>query len=220
MRLYNWNTLDTALQQSLLKRPVEKNITLKDQVQEIIDNVKEKGDDALKALTQRYDGACLSDMQVTEDEFQRANNQVTEDQLKPIKIAVERISGYQRQCFPKNINVDTDDGITCCKIPRPIERVGLYVPGGTAPLISTLMMLALPAKIAGCPMRILSTPANATGDINPLLLVTAKLCGINRVFKLGGAQAIAAMAYGTESVTKVDKIYGPGNTWVTTAKNT
>lgn len=218
MNILNWNKLSDTKRRSLLMRPVAKNTELSQQVKSILFQVKKEGDNALLELTKKYDNAKLDNILVTDNEFKNAENSVQNNILNSIETAISRIENYQRKCLQKEITVDTNDGIICRKIPTPIERVGLYVPGGTAPLISTLIMLSIPAKIAGCPTRVLCTPPNTEGKINPILLTAAKLCGIDTVCKIGGAQAIAAMAYGTESVPKVNKLYGPGNTWVTQAK--
>lgn len=130
----------------------------------------------------------------------------------------QRIKNYHKAQTPSATIVDTQDGILCRREPRAIPRVGFYVPGGSAPLVSSVMMQAIPALIAGCPLRILATPPKPDGTIDSYLLRTAEACGVQRIYKIGGAQAIAAMAYGTETVPKVDKIYGPGNAWVTEAK--
>jgi histidinol dehydrogenase len=187
-------------------------------VQTIIDRVKSEGDAALYALTQQYDGASLDSLMVELSDLEKAIECVDASLLSAVKIALNRIEYYHAQFKPLNKKVDTGDGMVCEQISRPIERVGLYVPGGTAPLLSTLLMIAVPSNIAGCPLKVLCTPPQADGSIHPALLAVAKLCGIEKIFKIGGAQAIAAMAYGTQTVPKVDKIYGPGNAWVTEAK--
>jgi histidinol dehydrogenase len=214
MKIIDWNRLRVDEKSGLLKRPsvdADKNI---DQVKSIIDQVKSSGDAALLALTKKLDQVELTDLQVSEAEFEKAEQTISEQERNAILTAINRIENYQQHCYPKTITIDTDDGIQCQRIPKPLQRVGLYVPGGSAPLVSTVMMLAIPAKIAGCQTRVLCTPP----IINPILLVTAKLCGIDTIFKVGGAQAIAAMAYGTATIPKVDKLFGPGNNWVTSAK--
>lgn len=218
MQTIYWNTLDTNKKDLILRRPCEKNAVLDEKVQEIIASVKSKKDLTLFELTQKYDNAKIEKIRVSEDEFIYAKNKNQKNDLDSVKIAINRIQNYQQQCLPKKIIIDSQDGIVCKKVPTAINRVGLYVPGGTAPLLSTLLMLAIPAKIAGCKTRVLCTPPDSEGKINSLLLEAAELCGIDIVCKIGGAQAIAAMAYGTESVPKVDKIFGPGNAWVTLAK--
>ena len=218
MKIIDWNTVNDDEKKALLKRPSAQNEALSAQVKKIISTVKKDGDSALLAFSQQYDNAALTSLRVSDDEFNEAEQCVKYSALESIQIAIQRIENYQRQCRPKEIMVDTQDGIVCRRIPTPIVRVGLYVPGGTAPLLSTLMMLAIPANIAGCKTRVMCTPPNSQGKINPMLLVTAKSCGIDAIYKVGGAQAIAALAYGTESIPPVDKIVGPGNAWVTKAK--
>jgi histidinol dehydrogenase len=219
MKTIIWKDVDAEQQKQLLKRPVSDNKkTVEAVVQNIINEVKSSDDEALIHFTEQYDKVKLDSITVTNDELTNAVKDVKPEDLAAIKLAISRIENYQRQMLPNTITVDTNDGVVCRSIPRAIEKVGLYVPGGTAPLVSTLIMLAVPAKIASCPIRVICTPPDKNGEINPLILVTAQLCGIETIYKLGGVQAIAAMAYGTDTVTKVDKIYGPGNAWVTAAK--
>lgn len=220
MKILDWNSLSVSEQSKLLDRCTSNNDEIVRSVKNILENVRCKGDKALFELTEKYDKTRLDSIRVSDEEFELASIQVQsrQDELAAIKSAIQRIEEYQRYCMPKEIKIDTEDGIVCRRIPKAIESVGLYVPGGTAPLVSTLMMLAIPAKLAACKTRVLCTPPNKDGSINPLLLETAKLCGINLICKVGGAQAIAALAYGTESVPSVDKIFGPGNAWVTSAK--
>jgi histidinol dehydrogenase len=184
----------------------------------IIDQIKTEGDVALFALTAQYDQVSLSELEVTPEEWVAAKENITSTELAAIEFAIAQIATYHSQQLPRVQVVETIAGVRCERLVRPIERVGLYIPGGSAPLVSSVLMQAIPARIADCPMRILATPPNKAGKIDPRILVAAALCGIERVFKMGGAQAIAAMAYGTESVPKVDKIFGPGNAWVTQAK--
>ncbi len=218
MAIYKWGELSDSQQDSLLARPYTNNDAIVEKVKSIISDVRLRGDLALAEYTKNYDRAVVDTVSVSEKEFEQAEEALKGSDISCIETAVNRIQRYQSQCIPKEILVDSNDGIVCRKIPTPIRNVGLYVPGGTAVLISTVMMLAIPAKLAGCQCCVLCTPPNAQGLIDPLLLITAKLCGVDRVYKVGGAQAIAAMAYGTESVPKVDKIVGPGNEWVTEAK--
>ena len=180
--------------------------------------LKKEGDRALFQLTQAYDGVELNDLSVATHVWSQDESMETESAWSCIEALIDRIRNYQRAIFPESITIQETEGIICQRIPRAIQRVGLYVPGGTAPLISTLLMLAVPAQMAGCITRVLCTPPTSEGRIHPLLLRAAAYCGIKHVHPLGGAQAIAAMAFGTESVSKVDKIFGPGNAWVTIAK--
>ena len=219
MEIIYWNRINKQERKQILSRPVISNhYALKETVAQIIKSVKEKGDKALYELTQKHDGVTLKNLLVSEDEIEEAFQNLKPEVIEAIKVAFTRIKNYHRNFLPKIKRINTHDGIICERIPKPISAVGLYVPGGTAPLISTLMMLAIPAKIAGCKLKVLCTPPDKEGGVNPYLLFTAHLCGINKIYKIGGAQAVAAMAYGTPSIPKVNKIYGPGNAWVTEAK--
>lgn len=218
LEIIDWKSVGEKERTALLQRPIAKKPEISAQVETIISQVRERGDAALFDFTRQYDNAQLNTLKVADFEIQAAKTAVKPELLDSIYAAVKRVTHYQQQCLPKTLTVDTQDGIVCQRIPSAIETVGLYVPGGSAPLISTLIMLAIPAKIAGCRKRILCTPPNAQGKIHPALLATAALCEIDTIYKLGGAQAIAAMAYGTESVPKVAKLFGPGNAWVTAAK--
>lgn len=212
-----WDDLNELQRISILTRPASKIETLTEQVTSIISQVKNGGDRAVIELTKKYDKVTLANSRVTDAEFVAAESNVSRELVICIQQAINRIEHYHCQLLPKEVSVDTQDGVVCKRVPRPIDKIGLYVPGGTAPLFSTLIMLAIPAKIAGCRTRVLCTPARG-GGVDPILLVTAKRCGIDTVYKIGGAQAIAAMAYGTETIPKVNKIVGPGNAWVTEAK--
>lgn len=219
MKIKNWNKLNKAEQETLLQRAATANTAaMQTKTCEIIDAVKRDGDKALFAFSEKFDQAQLSSLAVRDTEFEQAQQSVSEKKLNTLKTAINRIENYQRQLLPQGKTIDSLDGIVCRRIARAIDRAGLYVPGGSAPLVSTMMMLLIPAKLAGCPVCIACSPPSKNGKINPLLLVTAKLCGIKQFYKVGGAQAIAAMAYGTETIPKVDKLFGPGNNWVTMAK--
>ncbi|MBK2126018.1 histidinol dehydrogenase [Fangia hongkongensis] len=219
MKIYDYKTLLDSEKDSILSRPLSsKNKALKSAVGEILQNVYSNKDAALYEYTRKYDGVALDDLRVSDAEFEAALQSVSEEEVNLIKKVIQRVENYHREIKPKTLIVDTEDGVICQKLYHAIESVGLYVPGGSAPLISTLIMLAVPAKIAGCQNISVCTPCDKTKKIHPLLLVAAQLCGVRCVYKIGGAQAIAAMAYGTESIAKVNKIYGPGNSWVTEAK--
>ena len=219
IRTYQVNIDDKPAWQSLLKRAPQVNSNdLNQQVETIINEVKRNKDQALFDYTARFDHCELDSLYVTEAEIKEAYELVSNKDIELIKNIIARVKNYHEINKPKNTIVDSKDGVCCHKVFSAIESVGLYVPGGSAPLISTLIMLAMPAKVAGCKQVNVCTPVNAQGKIHPLLLVAADLCGVDIIYKIGGAQAIAAMAYGTESVTKVNKIYGPGNSWVTKAK--
>lgn len=219
MQIYSWQNLTLEEQKAILARPKTlPDKALMEGVKKIITQVKNQGDEALLSLTAQYDGAQLNHLRVTEEEWLEAEKNVTSDNMTAIYYAVERIKTYHAAQKEQVPPVETVSGILCQRQARAIARVGLYIPGGSAPLISTVCMLAVPAKLAGCSERILCTPPDSQGRINPYVLAAAKACDVTQVYKLGGAQAIAAMAYGTQTVPKVDKIFGPGNIWVTTAK--
>jgi histidinol dehydrogenase len=219
MRILEWNSLDRRARQTALARP---QLKLRCEVArvagEIIDRVRFDGDAALRALTRRFDAAEIKSLAVDRDEFAEARRALSEAEFAALERAIANVQRFHELQLPKPRVVDIETGVRCEELIRPLASVGLYVPGGTAPLPSTVIMLAVPARIAGCAHRVLCTPPRHDGTVHAAVLVAAQLCDINFVFKVGGAQAIAALAYGTESVRKVDKIFGPGNTWVTAAK--
>ena len=187
-------------------------------VRNILSVVHRDGDKAIKDLTAQIDKVVLDNLRVSEEEFARACESVPEDIKAAIRQAYDNIYAFHKAQMPSRVEVETVPGVLCIQKPVPINRVGLYIPGGTAPLFSTVLMLAVPSQIAGCRTRVLCTPAGKDGSVNSEVLYTAQLCGITEVFKVGGAQAIGAMAFGTETIPKVDKIFGPGNRYVTIAK--
>lgn len=187
-------------------------------VQNILNQVKEQGDIALKNFTKKFDKVDLSSFSVTEVEVKNAIQRIDSVLKESIQIARQNIESFHRAQLPKEVLVETMPGVTCWQKSVPIESVGIYIPGGTAPLFSTVLMLACPASIAGCKEIILCSPPDENGTIHPAILYTASLCGVKKIYKLGGAQAIAAMAYGTKEIPKVVKIFGPGNSFVTLAK--
>jgi histidinol dehydrogenase len=199
--------------EALCRRPASDNPVVLERVKGILQRVKEQGDEALRALSQEIDGRPLDAIEVSKAEIKKAEESVSPAVKEAIAQAAQNIRAFHEAQQPREISVETAPGVRCIQRPVPIQRVGLYIPGGSAPLFSTVLMLALPARIAGCPEVVLCTPAES-----PEVLYAAACCGIHRIFRLGGAQAIAAMGYGTESVPKVDKIFGPGNQYVTTAK--
>ena len=203
---------------ALCRRPSADNPVVLERVKAILERVQKQGDEALKALSLEIDGRPLNAIEVTEEEIQAACEAVTPAVKQAIADAESAIRAFHEAQRPREIRVETTPGVRCIQRPVPIGRVGLYIPGGSAPLFSTVLMLAVPASIAQCPEVILCTPAGKDGKVCPEVLFAASYCGVRRIFKLGGAQAIAAMAYGTESVPRVDKIFGPGNQYVTTAK--
>lgn len=214
-----WDALDASQRTAALQRPVQTvGSSLRDNVARLIEQVRADGDSTLRALTRRFDGCELGEFEVDDAEFARAEQIVPDDLKRAIDSAIRRLEAFHRAGAPKDYAVATEPELICERVVRPIERVGLYVPAGTAPLPSTAMMLGVPARIAGCEEIILCTPPRADGRADEAVLVAARKVGVHRVFKLGGAQAIAAMAYGSESVPKCDKLFGPGNSYVTEAK--
>ena len=190
---------------------------IRPRVEAILDAVEKEGDAALKRLMQDIDGVDAP-LEVTEAEIEAACKLVPEPVRKAILSARKNIEAFHNAQMPREIRVETSPGVVCIQRPVPIRKVGLYIPGGSAPLFSTVLMLAVPAALAGCKERILCSPCGKDGAIAPEVLFAARECGVSRVFRIGGAQAVAAMAFGTETVPKVDKIFGPGNPYVTLAK--
>ncbi|MEL6594082.1 MAG: histidinol dehydrogenase [Bacteroidota bacterium] len=203
---------------ALLERPVMQLQELSARVQPILDEVRDKGDAAVKEFTARFDKVELKEIVVTEAEFREAERLVSEPLKEAIQLARDNIQRFHQQQWEQFQPLETMPGVRCWRKSVPIDRVGLYIPGGTAPLFSSILMLGVPAMIAGCETIVLCTPPGADGKLNPAMLYTASLLGIKTVCKVGGAQAVAAMAYGTESVPQVYKIFGPGNQYVTLAK--
>ncbi|MBQ7222027.1 MAG: histidinol dehydrogenase [Bacteroidales bacterium] len=203
---------------AICRRPSSDNREVNEIVDTIISRVKKNGDKALYALAQEIDGLTLSSLQVSEAEFEEAEKAVSDTLKKAIENASSNIKKFHGKQLPSRIETETSPGVQCVQKPVPINRVGIYVPGGTACLFSTVLMLAIPAKIASCPKVIMCTPAGKNGKVSAEVLFAARYCGVDAVYKVGGAQAVAAMAYGTGSIPKVDKIFGPGNQFVTTAK--
>ncbi|MGD8340119.1 MAG: histidinol dehydrogenase [Gammaproteobacteria bacterium] len=219
MNIIEWSSLSEADRERLLARPaLARSGELSKRVAEIVAAVRREGDAALKRLTEEIDGVTLTSLEVSPSEFEAAATALTADQKAAIESAAQNIETFHAAQRPAAIDLETQPGVRCERVVRPLKRVGLYVPAGTAPLPSTALMLGVPARLAGCPVRALCCPPGKSGAIDPAVLFAAGLCGIDRVFKVGGAQAIAALAYGTETVPKVDKIFGPGNAWVTEAK--
>ena len=209
---------DKSQWQEILKRPVMNTENLFDTVRSVIDRVKEEGDRAVLDYEEKFDKVVLASLAVSEEEQQEAENLVSEDLKAAIRLAKQNIETFHAAQRFEGKKVQTQPGVTCWQKAVAIEKVGLYIPGGTAPLFSTVLMLAVPARIAGCEEIVLCTPPGRDGKVHPAVLFAAKVAGVNRIFKAGGIQAIAAMAYGTESVPKVYKIFGPGNQYVTAAK--
>lgn len=215
MQIINFNELDEKQKQEILKRPA---IAAKDEISQIVSSiikeVREKGDEALIEQAFKFDKVQISSIKVSEEELENASSRLDKDLKEAILIAYENIKKFHEAQIPKEVAIETTKGVKCEVLTRPIEKVGLYIPGGLAPLFSTVLMLAIPAKIAQCEKIVLASPAK----INDATLFCAKLCGVDEIYQMGGAGAIAALAYGTKSVLKVDKIFGPGNAFVTEAK--
>lgn len=202
----------------LLQRPVLNREDLDATVSEVLEKVKTGGDEALRAFTARFDKVEIETFEVTADEVQEATRSIPENLQNAIRLAANNIRAFHAAQQEYFVPVETMPGVRCWRKSVPIERVGLYIPGGTAPLFSTVLMLGIPAQIAGCQEVVLCTPPGKDGRVNPAILFAAQVAGITRIFKAGGAQAIAALAYGTETIPKVSKIFGPGNRYVTAAK--
>ena len=202
----------------LLQRPYVDNRSVVESVQQILNAVKEHGDEAVKSFTKKFDGVDVEQFEVTEKEFADAKGKLSVQLEAAIRQAQLNIENFHSSQFTSVEIIETMPGVQCWRKSVGIEKVGLYIPGGTAPLFSTVLMLGIPAKLAGCREIILCTPANAQGHVHPAILYSAQLIGIDKVYRLGGAQAIAAMAYGTATIEPVYKIFGPGNQYVTAAK--
>jgi len=216
MKRYNKPSKSTW--ETICKRPEINSADLSSIVNGILENVKINGDSAIRSYAEKFDGVSLKNLLTSEQEISMSKEQVSAELKNAIQLAKKNI-----ECFHKgqkeSINrIETSDGVECWRESRAIEKVGLYIPGGTAPLFSTVLMLGIPAKLAGCGEIVLCTPPAKDGSVNPVILYTADLIGINKIYKVGGAQAISAMAFGTESIPKVYKIFGPGNQYVTKAK--
>ncbi len=207
-----------SLWNAILQRPLMDVTGLYGTVQKILDEIKKDGDIALCKYSLQFDGVELTQFEVQKEEFEEAAKKVEPALKNAIQLAARNIESFHSAQKPSTVTLETMPGVTCWQKAVPIDKVGLYVPGGSAPLFSTVLMLAIPARIAGCPEIVLCTPPGQDGKINPAILFAAQFSGVKKVYKLGGVQAIGAMAYGTASVPKVFKIFGPGNQYVTAAK--
>jgi len=217
--VFVWASLDALARKALLARPArERAGTITADVARIIEQVRARGDAALIALTRRFDGVESPVLEVPREAIDAAERGLDSALRASMRNALARIEAFHAAGAPAEYAIDTAPGVRCERILRPLDRVGLYVPAGTAPLPSTVLMLGAPARLAGCPEVVLCTPPRADGSADPIVLAAARLCGISRVFAAGGAQAIAAMAFGTETIPRCDKLFGPGNGWVTEAK--
>ncbi len=204
--------------EALLKRPTQTLEDIELTVNDIFSEVRSKGDSAVAKYTDLFDGVKLERFKVSSEEIEYANVSVSNELKNAIELAKSNIEKFHIAQKTSKVEVTTAVGVECWQEKRPIQKVGLYIPGGSAPLFSTILMLAIPAKLAGCKEIVLCTPPDKNGEISPAILYTAALCGVNEILKIGGIQAIAALTFGTESVPKVYKIFGPGNQFVTVAK--
>ncbi len=219
LSIQQWSDLTEAERTVLLQRPAaSQDAAIRDGAEAIIVDVRARGDAALHELTQEYDGADITQFRVSQAEILMASEQLSDAQLAAIDLAIANVRTFHDEQKPVPLVMETMPGVRCERISQPIDSVGLYVPAGTAPLPSAAIMLAVPAIIAACPKIILCTPPRPDGLADPAVLVAASRAGVTEIYKIGGAQAIAAMAYGTQSIPKVRKIFGPGNAWVTSAK--
>lgn len=216
--MYLINNPDRSQWAELLKRPTLNTENLFDTVRGIINRVRTEGDVAVLALEEQFDKVKLTSLAVSAEEWQEAESLLTDELKAAIRLAKQNIETFHAAQRFEGKKVETQPGVTCWQKAVAIEKVGLYIPGGTAPLFSTVLMLAIPAKIAGCREIVLCTPPGRNGKVHPAVLFAAQIAGVDKVFKAGGVQAIASMAYGTESIPKVYKIFGPGNQYVTAAK--
>jgi len=202
----------------ILKRPTQTVEDIEETVNQVFAEIKAKGNDAVSKYTELFDGINLEETRVSKEEVNSAEAQISDDLKQAIQLAKANIEKFHAAQKTEKIEVETTNGVQCWQEKRPIQKVGLYIPGGSAPLFSTILMLAAPANIAGCEEIVLCTPPDKECNVHPAILYTAALCGVTKIFKIGGIQAIAAMTFGTENVPKVYKIFGPGNQFVTVAK--
>lgn len=209
---------DRSEWRAVLKRPTQTVADIEQTVEAIFKEVRADGDAILKKYTKKFDGIALGHLAVSAEEIAAAADKVSPELKDAIQLAKNNIETFHKAQKTDKVTVETADGVLCWQEKRPIQKVGLYIPGGTAPLFSTILMLAVPAAIAGCGELVLCSPPDKKGKINPAILYTAHLCGVRKIYKVGGIQAIAAMTFGTESIPQVYKIFGPGNQYVTVAK--
>jgi histidinol dehydrogenase len=219
LRIHDWSRLDAAARRELLRRPAQRDQaeTLAG-ARAIVEEVRSGGDAAVLRLTEAHDRVRLQALRVAPAEFEEAATALSPNEKRAIEVAIGTVRCFHEAQRRPPVRVETAPGVLCEQVEVPLEAVGMYVPAGTAPLPSTAIMIGVPAQLAGCPTRVLCTPPRRDGRADPAVLYTAAACGVSDVFKVGGAQAVAAMAYGTDTIPKVDKIFGPGNAWVTAAK--
>ncbi len=203
---------------SLCERPLQNQENLENQIKQVFSEVEKNGDKAIKFYTQQFDGVVLDDFKVSDIEIEEAKNSVSDELKWAIKLASENIRKFHSSQQEEKKIIETTEGVFCWRESRAIENIGIYIPGGTAPLFSTVLMLGIPANIAGCKNIVLCSPPDKNGKINPAILFTADLVGIKNIFKVGGSQAIAGLTFGTSTIPKADKIFGPGNQFVTASK--
>ncbi|MDX1429747.1 MAG: histidinol dehydrogenase, partial [Rhodothermales bacterium] len=213
-----WQYPDRDAWEEIARRPSRPSLEMVLEVEPILNAVREQGDAALREYTRKFDDVAVDDLRVSANEIAGASAKVGEELRHAIDVAVSNIDRFHRECVTEEAVVETMPGVRCWRKSVPIGTVGLYVPGGSAPLFSTVLMLGIPASIAGCPRVVLVTPPDRGGRVHPAILHSAHRVGIKEVYRVGGAQAIAALAFGTESIPRVDKIFGPGNQYVTAAK--
>jgi len=218
MKIYSTTKSSQKELEEALRRPTKEASALNETVAGVLKEIKQRGDEAVKDFEERFDKVKLTSLIVSENEIQEAETLVSKELKAALELAHKNIHKFHASQRFEGQPCEVTDGVTCWQKAIPIEKVGLYIPGGTAPLFSTVLMLATPARIAGCNEIVLCTPPNREGKVHPAILVAARIAGVNRIFKIGGVQAIGAMAYGTESVPKVYKIFGPGNQYVMCAK--
>lgn len=220
VKFSKWAELSAADREAAMLRPGQQvNDGVTETVRHIISSVRESGDNALVELSRQLDSADLDSLKVSAEELAAADSYLNTDQIAAIDLAISNVRKFHEAQLPRAISVETMPGVLCERLSHPLDAVGLYVPAGTAPLPSAAIMLAVPAAIANCPSKILCTPPRPDGTADPSVLIAAQRAGVSDIFKVGGAQAIAAMAFGTESIPRVNKIFGPGNAWVTEAKS-
>jgi histidinol dehydrogenase len=218
-QLINWQSISKQQKIDALARPaIADNALLSTQVANILSQVQKQGDKALFSLTEQFDGIALKTLQVTDEQVEQAKLALTEKRLKAINTAYEQIKSFHSAQTPEDISVETCPGVKCTLKTEAIESVGLYIPAGSAPLPSTVLMLGVPAQLAGCKRTVLVCPPDKEGQLANEILVAAQLCNIDEIYTIGGAQAVAALAYGTETIQAVNKVFGPGNRYVTEAK--
>jgi len=204
--------------EEILKRPTQTVDDIEATVNEIFTEVRSKGDQAIEKYTSLFDGITIKNIEVSLEEIQQAEKGISAELKEAIQLAKENITKFHAAQKTDRVEIETQDGVKCWQEKRPIQKVGLYIPGGSAPLFSTILMLAVPAQLAGCQEIVLCSPPDKKGNIHPAILYTANLCGVTKIFKVGGIQAIAGLTFGTESIPQVYKIFGPGNQFVTIAK--